>query len=335
MRSAGQGSLGQGSLADLPEPRTLRDMAAIALALEAEAQRRHLAFAEVVEAIAPPEVLALLARLAGQHGARHKRLESDWATGEGTGGAAELPKTLIAQVSAEEEEAVCDRYRLTPYKLLAFDVAAAQRRFTLYSYLAAGARDADLRNLAEGYAADELALAAKLREERRHAYRVERRKPTAEGYPSPALVASPADLVAAALFVERALGEHLEEAGQAHPALLASLEATRLQIDELQRRERDTARPGGALAEELAGLRRPLPGAASPDRTDAQRLRRLLADCERAFTFYDAVAGAAASAEVMLEAQVLSQLALERIKRVNEIWLSWAEHLPEDEPGRL
>lgn len=309
-------SHGLKSLADLPEPHSVRDIAAIAIALEAEAQRRLEAFAAEVEATARPEVLALLARLAGGHAGRGDLLRSDWASDEGEGALVELPKSLLAQVFAEEDSAACHGYGLTTYRLLAFEVSAARRRFALYSYAAAAAEDPEVRGFAEVCAGKELALAAELRIDRRRAYRSEREELAADAYPSSALIESLGDLVAAALFVEQALARHLVEAEQAHTALSSCLETTGRQVDELRSLAREVGRPNAALARALTRSGQSPPTGGSEDKKGAMSRPRLLAECERAFAFYDAVAGEAAVSSVMLKAQALSQTALERIKRL-------------------
>ena len=306
---------GEGFLAELPQPRTAGEVAALALALEREAERRYLAFAEEARGVASPEAAALLGALARDHGARAGRLRAGLAQG-GDEAAVQSPEALWPQVFAEEETAVCDRAGLTPYKVLAFAVALARRRFALYSYLAASAPDPEVRKSAELRAADELTRAAELRARRRGAYRAERRKPAAESYPPPALIDSPADLIAAALVVEDALARHLAEAMPALPVLSFSLEATRRQIAELQRARGAAGAPGGALVEALARLAEAAPIRARQTEDRADLRRRLLAECENAFTFYDAVAAAAASEAVLLQAQDLCRVALERVKRL-------------------
>ncbi len=300
---------GAGYLAELPEPRTAGDVAALALALEREAERRYLAFAEDALGITSPEVGALLGRIAGEHGERAGRLEAEEAA------AARIPEALWLWLFAEEETVVCDRVGLTPYKVLAYAVALAQRSFTLYSYLAA-AQDPAARDSAERRAADELLRAADLRRERRRAYRVERRSAAVEPYPPPALVETLADLIAAALVVEEALSRRLAEALGADPALSSSLEATRRQVEDLQHARGAAGQAGGALAEALARLAQALPTSEPQIEDKAGLRRRLLTECEHAFTFYDAVASAAVNEAVLLKAQDLCRVALERVKRL-------------------
>lgn len=305
------------SLADLPEPRTVREVAAMALALEAEAQRRLAAFAAKVEAVARPEVQALLARLAGEHARRGDRLRSDWAGDEIEGAVVKLPKTLLAQVFAEGDSAACLGHGLTSYRLLAFEVSAARRRFALYSYAAAAAQDPEVRDFAEVCAGKELALAAELRNDRRRAYRRDREALAAEAYPSPAQVKSLGDLVAAALFIEQELLRRLTEAEQSLAVSRSCLEATRNQVDDLRSLAREVGRPNATLAGLLTRPGGSPSSGGSEDRKGAMPFPRLLAECERAFAFYDSVVGEAANASTMLEAQALSQAAVERIKGVS------------------
>ena len=118
------------------------------------------------------------------------------------------------------------------------------------------------------------------------------------------------------MVVEEALSQRLAEALEAVPELSSSLEATRHQVDVLQG-ERDAAgQPGGVLAEALVRLAQAAP-TGDPQAEDRAGLRRrLLTECQYAFTFYDAVAGAAASEAVLLKAQDLCRVALERVKRL-------------------
>ncbi len=301
---------GAGFLAELPGPRTAGEVAALALALEREAQRRFLTFAEDAREIASPEVGSLLGRIAAEHGERADRL------GAGQDEPLRIPEATWSQLFAEEETVVCDRVGLTPYKVLAYAVTLAQRSFTLYSYLAGAAQDPAARDSAERRAGDELLRAAELRRERRRAYRVERRSPAVEPYPPPALVETLADLIAAALVVEEALNRRLAEALEADPELSPSLDATRCQVEGLQRQRETAGQPAGALVEALVRLAQAAPTGDLHAEDRAVLRRRLLTECQYAFRFYDAVASTAASEAVLLKAQDLCRVALERVKRL-------------------
>ena len=298
-------------LAELPRPRTVHDMAAIAVAFEREAQRRYLAFAEETVGLARPQTVSLIRRIAGEHGGRAERLAG---SGEDEGAALALPGALWAEIFAEEESAVCDRAGVTPYKVLAFAVAAAQRGFALYSYLAAAATDPVLRESAEHRAAERLSRAAELRVERRRAYRAEGKGQMVLAIPPAALVGTLSDLSVAALFVEEALAEHLARFDGGDAVIAFCLGTTRRQVQDLQHQVSAAEPPGRPLVAALAELGPPVAMADPGDEIGGDARSHLLEDCKRAFTFYDRVAGMAAGEAVMLKAQELSQSALERVK---------------------
>ena len=295
------------SLGDLPRPESAAGVAAIAQAVEKEAERRHRALAGRLRGLGSPEVASLLERLAGEHKARAGRFEADAAAGEDETIAAIDLAALPRRIFSEDRLADCNLFDLTPYRVLAFAARLADRTFRLYSYLAASAND-DLRNYLERLAGEELSRAAQLRGERRRAYHVERRKPSVHAYPAADRVESLADLLAAALAIEAALAERLATARNGQSDLSSAWQATERRVGDLRR--------ASARAETPADLPHPERAGADADRDKATRLRRLLADCERAFTFYDAVASAPADEAVMLKAQDLSQAAVKRIRQV-------------------
>ena len=77
--------------------------------------------------------------------------------------------------------------------------------------------------------------------------------------------------------------------------------------------------PGGLMAEELARFSRSTQATVNSGRDREAAKRHLLAECDRAFTFYDAVARAAVNEAVLLQAQDLSQAAVERIRQVHAL----------------
>jgi hypothetical protein len=153
-----------------------------------------------------------------------------------------------------------------------------------------------------------------LRVARRRAYHAARRQSKSETYPVASLVESQADLLAAALAIETRLALELAMAGEKEAGFASICEATRQRVLELRRTSEQAGEPGGPMAEELARFAQSVgqDARADPDRVT----RRLLADCERAFTFYDAVASVPVDEAAMLQAQDLSQAAVERIGQV-------------------
>ncbi len=311
------------SLANLPEPRSVEEVAAIAMAVEKAAERRYAAFGHDPGSLNSPAVAALLKDIGGEHKARASRLEETVSAEVLRDIVPKRPTQLLPQLLSEHGTAACDRFSVTPYGALAFAVSLAQQTFTLYSYLAATADD-KVRDYAERLAGEELARAARLRVERRRAYHAERRQPKTEGYPAAPLVESQADLLAGALVIEGRLAQRLTEAGEKEPGLSSACEATRQRVEELRHASAQAGEPGGPMTEELAKFSSPAQTNAQTDRDRSKPSRHLLADCERAFTFYDAVASAPVDEAVMLQAQDLSQSALERIRQV---------HATADAPG--
>jgi rubrerythrin len=299
--------------ADLPEPRSVEEIASITLAVEKEAERRYLAFARDLRAFGSPKLAVLLEEFGREHGARNDRLEADVTLGQGQDFASKDLAPLLPQLFSEDATAACDLFGLTPYRVLAFAVDLAQQTFKLYSYLAA-TTDPGIRDYAERLAGEELSRAASLRVARRRAYHAARQQSKSETYPVASLVESQADLLAAALAIETRLALELAMAGEKETSFASTCEATRQRVVELRRTSEQAGEPGGPMAEELARFAQSVgqDARADPDRVT----RRLLADCERAFTFYDAVASAPVDEAVMLQAQDLSQAAVDRIGQV-------------------
>jgi rubrerythrin len=307
--------LGNTTPADLPEPRSVEEIASIALAVERAAERRYSASARDLRAFGSPELAALLEELGGEHGARAGRLEADLAIGDGQEIASKDLAPLLPQLFSQDATAACDLFGLTSYGVLAFAVGLAQQTFTLYSYLAAAA-DPSTRDYAERLAGEELSRAVRLRIARRRAYHAERRQPKTETYPVAGLVESRPDLLAAALAIESRLALRLAMAGEKQAGFSSTCEATRQRVEELRRASAQAGEASGSMAEELAGFARSAQRIGPADQDRAAATRRLLADCERAFTFYDAVASAPVNEAVMLHAQDLSQAAVERLRQV-------------------
>ena len=306
---------GDMSLANLPEPRSVEEVAAINLAVDKAAERRYLAVARDLGRVGSPAVVALLKDLAGEHGARAGQLEAEVAAGKRLDlGAQDLARLLPRSLS-DEGAAACDLLGLTPYRVLAFAVSLAQHTFELYSYLAATA-DRDVCDYAERLAGAELSRAARLRVERRRAYHGGGRQAEAEAYPGAHLVESEADLLAAALAIEARLAQSFAVVGEDETGVSSTRQATRQRVEHLRRAAEEAGEPGGPMAEELAVFSRSTQTTAKSGGDREAARRHLLAECDRAFTFYDAVARAAVSEAVLLQAQDLSQAAVERIRQV-------------------
>ena len=78
----------------------------------------------------------------------------------------EVPETVDADETAEIESSRL----MTPYRALSIAVRNEERAFALWSYLAAFADDAEVKQAAEAMAREELSHVAALRQQRRRAY---------------------------------------------------------------------------------------------------------------------------------------------------------------------
>jgi len=308
---------GDTSLANLPEPRSVEEVAAIALAMEREAERRYSAFARELRAFGSPVVAALLEELGGEHRARAGRLEAEATTGERRENASRDLARFLPEALSENGAAACDLLGLTPYGVFAFAVRLTQQTFRLYSYLAAAA-DNRVSDYAERLAGEELARAASLRVRRRQAYHTGPRQPESGAYPAASLVESRADLLAAALAIEGRLAQRLARAGAKEAGFSSACQATRERAEALHLASERAGGPAGPMAEELARFSQSAQATALADQNRDSPTRHLLADCERAFTFYDAVARTPVDEAVLLQAQELSRTAVERIRQVRE-----------------
>jgi rubrerythrin len=209
----------------------------------------------------------------------------------------ELPETF--------DEELARSATLTPYRALAIAVRNEDRAFAFFSYLAAGAPSKPLRQLAERFAKEELDHAARLRRERRRAWRQEH-DPTAglaaRGRPGSLdeLLSRSAPMERAAAAAHRDLAVKLRAEGHSATAALFEHAAT------------DEEALAGELEDRL-GRRFPDPSSTAGARSAFEGLRLL----ETAFDRYSDAAEHATDEPMMMEAQRLTERALHRLARVH------------------
>jgi rubrerythrin len=194
-------------MADLGNPAatavgSIDEMLAIAQAMEREAAERYALLADCMRRVDQGEIADLLSGLAAEerdHVAHVDRLARQTLQHEPDPGLVSraLPETFGP---ADEVSAAA---LLSPYRMLSIAVRHEERAFSFWTYVAAQAADAGLRELAETFARQELVHAAKLRRARRKAYHAERKprppieRDEADG-PSPAEVRAEAAALEAA-----------------------------------------------------------------------------------------------------------------------------------------
>ncbi len=272
---------------DLPKLTGARELEALAVCLERRAARRFRAMAEAMAARGRADLEQLFLRLAAEE-VRHETAIREAAP--------DLEEELIEQrwpanlgpaPGAPDAEQLA---RSSVYQCLAEAVRNEETAFRFYSYLAAQSDDPDLTRRAEALAKEELAHAALLRNARRAAYR---REPPA-GWLTQHKVSSLEDLRAAAGPHETALLRRLARSGLDAAKAAALTQTTDRILQQLTSSAETNKDPSEPAADE-------------------GHLRALDQEIDEAFDFYDRVARSATEEAVMLAAQELAGLALERI----------------------
>ena len=270
------------------EARSLEELIGIALAMEEEARRRYQELARLMDARGEPDTAATFRMLAEEE-AGHVAGVAAW----GRGFLNELLEAeqfvwRIPDEIAGSWDELAHSSLLTPYRALAIAVANEERAFAYYTYLAAGAESATIREAAERLAAEELRHAASLRRERRKAWHRER--PHHE--PPLAPIATPEELAQRAAPL-------VAEAAAIHAALAEGLAAT----DPVGA---GVLREVAAAEAQAAGPTQWLPPSTSPlprKPAPAQALRRALMPLERLAEFFENAAIRAPSEAVLTAAQ--------------------------------
>jgi hypothetical protein len=159
----------------------------------------------------------------------------------------------------DEGASTTDPRLLSAYRSLSMAVRNEERAFAFWTYVAAYAKDREIRRAAETMAGEELNHVATLRRERRRAYHADR-------------AAAPRRKTPDALEEMAALERHLAERLRLRAAAAQSMKAARLQ---------KLAREAIAIAEELTRSPPPKPGSLPPGANlleDAATIAELLVE---------------------------------------------------------
>ncbi len=289
------------ALTPLPRIGSTRELIALAHAMEQEAVRRYQDLAQRMREQGEAGLTATFALLA-QMEARHVE-QVETRAHELTGNPPdhalvtwELPDNFDADAARSAT--------LSPYRALAIAVRNEERAFAFFSYLAAEAPNDTLRALAETFAKEELDHAARLRHERRRAWRSEH----VGAPPHPASRPGSLDqMLAQAVPLERA-------AAAAHRALAAANRADHQPATAALFEH--AAADEDALAAELTtwlGTRAAAPAATLHARSVFEGLGLL----EQAFDRYADAADHATDEAMLQEAQRLAARALQRLAAVH------------------
>ncbi len=299
--------------------KTTSDLMSIALQAEREAIRRYSELTVKMREAANEFAAALFERMVLEE-EEHERLLLQWMAQEGI---EENPKIDPVRwrdpnISTTYDDEARDPYQSSPYRALAFAVHNEEIAFRFYTHVAAESENETVRQYAEILAREELGHAALLRAERRLAYHAERKNNMVEPRLNPNAVHNEADLLAAAIHIDHYLADEMNKVAENSPEIKALARETRLQISANENLLYDDAinkkmSPGEEITNNLEQLESYNAYMEKNDNSPNSNLQRLCACCDRSFAFYDAVVETTADENVMLMAQQLTSIALDRI----------------------
>ena len=299
--------------------KTTSDLMSIALQAEREAIRRYSELSLKMHGAENESAAALFERMVIEE-QEHERLLLEWMAQEGIEENPDIPpvKWRDPNISTTYDDEARDPYQSSPYRALAFAVHNEEIAFRFYTHVAAESENETVRKYAEVLAREELGHAALLRAERRRAYHAEREANMAEPRLDPKAIHNEADLLAVAIHIDHFLADEMDSFAAETPEIDSLARETRLQININENALYDDALkekiiPGDDISRSLKEIDSYNVYLEKNINTPDARLQRLCACCDRSFSFYDAVMETAIDEKVMLSAQKLTSLALDRI----------------------
>jgi rubrerythrin len=305
--------------------KTTSDLMSIALQAEREAIRRYSQLAVKMHDANNEPAASLFERMITEE-QEHERLLLEWMKQEDIGENPDIGPISWRDplVSTTYDEEACDPYYSTPYRALAFAVHNEEIAFRFYTHVAANSENKAVRKYAEILAREELGHAALLRAERRHAYHAERETSINEPRLDPSTIHNEADLLAAAVHIDRHLVDEMNMISSDFPEIDALTRITQQQITSNEHTLKDKAlnsktSPGEDITRNLEQLALYNTHMEKNSNSKDSRMQRLCACCDRSFAFYDAIVAAASDEKIMLTAQELTSSALDRIDILKQI----------------
>ena len=301
--------------------KTTGDLMSIALQAEREAIRRYSELALNMREAGNKSAATLFERMVGEE-QEHARLLLAWMEKESIVLNPEIGPIRWRDplVSTTYNDEARDPLYSTPYKALAFAVNNEENAFRFYTHVAAQADNEAVRRYAEILAREELGHAALLRAERRRAFHSERDAGATTNAADPRTIQNETELLAAAIEIDRYLGDAVDGIDSDSPQLAALANETRQQISENENVLNRIA-PGysnqssGEIALSLAQV-----GTSEAKAADEPaELQRLGAYCDASFSFYDAIVESTSDEAMMRTAQSLTSTALDRIGVLKQV----------------
>jgi len=306
--------------------KTTSDLMSIALRAEREAIRRYSDLADSMHKGNNESAAALFERMVVEE-QEHERLLLEWMTQENISENIDIAPTAWKDpyVSTTYNDEAYDLYYSSPYRALAFAVHNEEIAFSFYTHVAASSKSAAIRKYAEILAREELAHASLLRAERRRAYHIEREANMDEPRLDSTAIENKTDLLAAAIYIDQYLATQMQAFAETIPQIQSLAKETQQQISRNEKALSNNIAINNILPNETiiknidrlklynSNLRPML------DKPDME-LQRLWSCSDRSFSFYDAVVESTEDEAVMLAAQQLSSLALDRINCLKQVF---------------
>ena len=305
--------------------KTTGDLMSIALQAEREAIRRYSELSTRMREAGNESAAALFDRMVTEE-QEHERLLLEWMARESIDENPEIGpiRWREPQVSTTYDDEARHPHHSTPYKALAFAVHNEEIAFRFYTHVASDSDNEVVRKYAEILAREELGHAALLRAERRRAYHAERNTGLTEPVLDSRAIHSEADLLAAAIHIDHRLAATINMITTGSPQLVALAREVQQQISNNENALASLALsskdlPGDDISSSLAQLESYHQHMEEKTNTPDSNLQRLSSHCDRSFAFYDAIVESTADEAIMLAAQRLTSLALDRIGVMKQI----------------
>jgi len=312
---------------------TTSDLMSIALQAEREAIRRYTELAEKMQRANNQSSAALFQRMVEEE-VEHERLLLEWMAEEGIKENAEVPvvKWSDPNISTTYNNEARDPYQSSPYRALAFAVHNEEIAFRFYTHVAAESENETVRKYAEVLAREELGHAALLRAERRRAYHAERDAKIVEPRLNPKDVRNETDLLTIAIHIDHFLMKEMADFSADSHAIDSLLKEMQGQLNnhkiilhDVTIKEKGTSNKD--ITRKLEEIDSYNERQDNTTNTADEKLRRLCGCCDRSFSFYDAVVETPVNEKVMLLAQNLTSLALNRIAILKQALGEQCEHV--------
>ena len=305
--------------------KTTNDLMSIALQAEREAIRRYLHLADSMRKGNNESAALLFERMVIEE-QEHERLLLEWMAQENISENIDIAPIVWKDpnISTAYNDEAHDPYYSSPYRALAFAVHNEEIAFSFYTHVAADSENEAVRKYAEILAREELGHASLLRAERRLAYHKERDGNMDEPRLDSAAINNETDLLAAAIYIDQYLSLQMKAFAATIPEINYLAKETQAQITRHEKTLNNNIAinnifPNETIIKNIDQLKlynSDLPPVDKPD----MELQRLWSCSDRSFSFYDAVVASTEDEGVLLAAQELSSLALDRINSLKQVF---------------